>query len=554
MKLISSVKIERFRSIADAKLEEFGNFTALAGLNNSGKSNVLRALNAFFSGYGDPGRPISIESDYHRQYLKRKKAKKIRIAVRFSLPKQFTFRRGLEPVQTFLGGDTFEVAKEWNRQSAAPDYFLNDGEALDANERAKIDQFLSLISFRYIPNRVLPLDVVRNEHQSLRDVLTRRLARKAKNQDAAFKALQETSKSLVESLAREVHDACPGVNSVRLSTPSSWQDMIFAFGYKLVTGDVEIDDTAQGSGVQSLLMFQTLSLIDRDYFQKFGWKQAAVWAVEEPESSLHSSLEARVASYLAAVSIESSSRLQIVTTTHSDLILQYSDRPVFVVQFAGETKFQSGLSKRAVLEQAAKLGISRWVHPILAEPLNPIVLVEGKYDEGFVSRALRLLSPSSTICVRYLEQLEDGATGGVDHMLRYIKTNAGAVRMRAKDAPVIVLLDWDSEKKKNEFLQPFRPEDPFRVLVWPETAFNPKLGVTFRGIERHLSDRLISAADVGTGFVATKPDGTLMVERKDYSILKENVYSIMEKDLKPEDLVFATVFINEILTVATSGA
>ena len=53
--------------------------------------------------------------------------------------------------------------------------------------------------------------------------------------------------------------------------------------------DAEIDDASQGSGIQSLLMFETLSLIDRDYFQKFGWRQAAIWAVEEPESSLHSS-------------------------------------------------------------------------------------------------------------------------------------------------------------------------------------------------------------------------------------------------------------------------
>ena len=96
MKLISSVKIDDFSSIAEAASVEFGNFTALAGLNNSGKSNVLRALNAF-SGYGDPGKHISIENDYHRQYLKRKKAKKIRVAVKFSLPGQFTFRRKWSP-------------------------------------------------------------------------------------------------------------------------------------------------------------------------------------------------------------------------------------------------------------------------------------------------------------------------------------------------------------------------------------------------------------------------------------------------------------------------
>ena len=32
------------------------------------------------------------------------------------------------------------------------------------------------------------------------------------------------------------------------------------------------------------------------------------------------------------------------------------------------------------------------------------------------------------------------------------------------------------------------------MLVWPDTAFNLKLGVTFKGIERHMSDRLIGEA------------------------------------------------------------
>lgn len=253
------------------------------------------------------------------------------------------------------------------------EYFLNNQGPLEPNERGKIDQFLGLISFRYIPNRVLPLDVIRNEHQSLRDVLVRRLARKAKNQADAFKALRDTSSVLVKAVAAHVHDACPDVGDVRLATPASWQEMIFAFGYKLITGDIEVDDVAQGSGVQSLLMLQTLSLIDRDYFQKFGWKQAAVWALEEPESSLHSSLEATVANYLSELSRDVSSRLQIITTTHSDLVLQYSDMPVFVSQTDRDgTKIEKAENRRSVLERAAKFGISRWVHPILADPLNPI--------------------------------------------------------------------------------------------------------------------------------------------------------------------------------------
>ncbi len=37
-----------------------------------------------------------------------------------------------------------------------------------------------------------------------------------------------------------------------------------------------MDESEQVSGMQSLLMFETLHLIDRDYFQRFGWNQAAI--------------------------------------------------------------------------------------------------------------------------------------------------------------------------------------------------------------------------------------------------------------------------------------
>ena len=63
MKLISKVRIEGFRSIRRAAISELGNFTVFAGLNNSGKSNVLRALNAFFNAETDPGRYVDVDDD-----------------------------------------------------------------------------------------------------------------------------------------------------------------------------------------------------------------------------------------------------------------------------------------------------------------------------------------------------------------------------------------------------------------------------------------------------------------------------------------------------------
>jgi predicted ATPase len=88
-------------------------------------------------------------------------------------------------------------------------------------------------------------------------------------------------------------------------------------------------------------MFETLYLIDRDYFQKFGRRQAAVWAVEEPESSLHSSLEAHVAFFLRSISADPAGRLQIASTTHSDLVIQYADRTVIAKRAGEESLFET---------------------------------------------------------------------------------------------------------------------------------------------------------------------------------------------------------------------
>jgi hypothetical protein len=108
-----------------------------------------------------------------------------------------------------------------------------------------------------------------------------------------FEGLQATAEALVRTLSDDINKFAPDIAKVRLATASSLADLAFNFGYRLAEGGAEMEETEQGSGMQSVLMFETLHLIDRDYFQRFGWKQAAIWAIEEPESSLNTALEAR---------------------------------------------------------------------------------------------------------------------------------------------------------------------------------------------------------------------------------------------------------------------
>jgi len=551
MKLISEVEIRGFRSIQLAKLDEIGDFTCFAGLNNSGKSNILRSLNAFFNGQTEEGQFLDVDKDYFRPDLRKKKAKQISISVTFSLPAHFKFRKGLESVEELLGNKQFKIKKVWSRKESVPAYYLN-GKKLDLQERGTIDQYLEMINFRYIPNRVLPIEVVRKEHQALRDVLIRRLGRRAKGDKETFEAIQQTSEKMIYTLVKRIKEASPEIGQVRLATPTSWRDMVFAFGYRLGSGDIELDDSVQGSGIQSHLMLETLYLIDRDYFQKFGWRQAAIWAVEEPESSLHASLEARVASYLSSISLDPSSRLQVFCTTHSDLMLQYASKTVLVEKKDWNTLCSPMSGPRPAMERLSRMGVSRWAHPILHFPLDPVILVEGKYDHGFIEEALKHIRPKRPVRVCYLEQLDQaGKTGGKDDLLSYVKSQAQAIKGRQKDSPTIVVLDWDASKKRAEFSKPFREDDPFQALVWPQTAFNPKLSSSFRGIERHFSERMIRQAKRKLPDVFFKSSkGRWTVNSDDYGKVKAALYEIVKSGVKENDLVHTKDFIREILKAA----
>ena len=553
MRLISRVAIEGFRSIRQAELDDLSGFTALAGLNNSGKSNILRALNAFFNDETDPGKAVDVDADYHRPELRKKKRKRIRVTVEFSLPQHFQFRMGLESVSQLLGGTSFSIAKEWTREAAQASYFLN-GQVASREDSQKLNQFLGLIKFRYIPNRVMPTEVIRSEHQNLRDILIRRLARRAAQDQDAFRAIQETSSKMIASLGKRFREACPGQGNVTLATPTSWQEMAFAFGYRLGQGDVQIEDVAQGSGIQSLLMLETLYLVDRDYFQQFGWRQAAIWAVEEPESSLHSSLEARVASYLASIASDAASRLQVLATTHSDLIVQYAGETAIVTQQGSESQFRMERDPRKALDQLSTGGVLRWVHPLLHFPLDPVILVEGEFDVTFLERAFEIMQVGRQVRVADLARLEGGSDGGgVDRLKKYIKDNASAIRARRPEAPVVVLVDWDARGKVDSFAGLIDAPNTYKVLAWPDSALNPRLGRSFKGVERAFSDRIIQQAIDAGAQIGTKKSGQFVVSSDEYGEIKRQLEKVVNSSLQPDDLVHCREFLTRVLAEAGVG-
>lgn len=543
---IRDIEISRFRSIREAKLENLYDFSVLAGLNNSGKSNFLRALNLFFTGQPEPEVPFNLTRDYYRGELSAKKKKNIRISVHFTLPKSFKFRGGLAPVETLLGRD-FVITKEWIfRQTETIVYLNKSATPLSPDDALKVAQFLALISFRYVPNRVVPTDIIRKEQQALRDVLVRRLAKFKKQSEEVFNGLKETAESLVVSISDDIKKFAPDINRIRLATASSLADLAFQFGYKLEEGGAEMDEGEQGSGMQSLLMFETLHLIDRDYFQQFGWKQAAVWAVEEPESSLNTALEARTAHFLSRIAKEQTGRLQIIGTTHSDLMIQYSGCGYYIdkstIPNKGIETIAIAKTPRELVEHASRFGVSRWVNPVLLFPLEPLVLVEGKYDRDFLNecfRALRTVHPPRVSCLEDLKN--DPSKGGVDTLLSFVRENADVIKSRQSFAKICVLLDWDAKNKMASFSNIFKQGDPFIVMAWDETEANLNFTYTqtCRGIERFYPDTILTKARSSKpDFFFTNSAGvTILNKDKDQTTaFKKLLNELVNKGLQESDI------------------
>jgi hypothetical protein len=75
------------------------------------------------------------------------------------------------------------------------------------------------------------------------------------------------AEALVESLSAHISNCAPGVTKVSLATAKSLAGLAFQFGYKLVEGSFEMDESEHGSGMQSLLMFETLHLMIATIFR-----------------------------------------------------------------------------------------------------------------------------------------------------------------------------------------------------------------------------------------------------------------------------------------------
>ena len=538
MEFIQRVAVKDFRSLPGVSLAEMGDIAPLIGANGSGKSNVFRALNLFFNDIVEDGDPLDLKRDFREPGRRQKLQISVEVDLAFGAGLRKEFQSALDEVADGASDVTFRKTYSLDHLTDRVQVGLAVGrlgtelKPTSDTRRALAERLLSAVRFRYVPNHLHPSQLLLHEEDNIRRMLFSRLGAGKGFDESQMALMKEKAQNLMAPIEEAMKAATGDVDEVELDTPGGWKDLVWAFGLKLRSGQAQsYEAVLQGSGVQSVLAYSVLALIDTSFGGTFGWRVGTVWAIEEPESFLHADLQAALARRLNEYA--RGQRLQVLLTTHSQAFLGVSDHGYAVtMDGAGRTSIER--QSRAVLTRVAQSsGVTSFAHPLHTGPPKPMLLVEGKDDRALLNRAYLASSEPCPYDIISLEDLEDGLSGGVEQIRSYLHYNKAALRARPNESPVIVLLDWEVQASRESKINEELAEHPTSVCVrMPEDASNQDLSQEFVGIEGFLSTSFYEAAAEPLDLSLTQPvspteDQELGIKRSELKARKPAIHKLL---------------------------
>lgn len=297
---IDSVRIRNFRSIED-KTIHLDNLTVFTGHNDSGKSNLLKALNLFFNGETDFGRKFRFEDDYFRfAQVKKNKAKEVTIEVKFRAP------------ASYKSNDLIIWRKAWRATGQHEDSeygpIYQDGSQIQP--RSKIRFWTSQLKYRYVP-AIKGQGYFSYLLGDLHDVLATTIEAKLKDAGKDFvKKIREHTGIIEDYLLKNLE------LESQIQLPDDLRSLFSTLDFQTGHGGTLISLGKRGDGIQSRHIPSILKFIaeqENKNLKTGSPRVNTIWGYEEPENSL----EMSKAFKLAAEFTELSKDVQILLTTHS---------------------------------------------------------------------------------------------------------------------------------------------------------------------------------------------------------------------------------------------
>jgi len=318
MKVIEKIEIKYFRSFdggagrQKVEINDLKDINIFSGANDSGKSNILRALNLFFNNEIFPGIPFDLERDLSK--IQKTRSDEFALKKRGSGKKDVRQRDLLVKIRVYFrkekGGvlpESFFVEKTWdkngyNTKSRKHNIKKNIDQKKATAQEGQLSQFLNSIRFEYIP-AVKDRQFFNFLFKKLQNYLFEKQDKKHDNKftkhSLSFnESLKTETQSLFDEFKRSV-----GINA-GFKIPETLVDFFRTLGVETENGISLFD---RGDGIQARFIPDILNEISKDSVKK------VIWGFEEPENSY----EPMRCFRLAQDFVKYSETKQIFITTHS---------------------------------------------------------------------------------------------------------------------------------------------------------------------------------------------------------------------------------------------
>ena len=351
MDIIEQIEIKNFRSFGNRKEESYriskcNSLNIISGANDTGKSNILRALNLFFNKRTDLNSFLNFERDFYKKAdndSKEIKEELITIKIWFSnkknknknknknkiyLPEKFWVSRKWKKTSEFSQYDQFSsIEKSFEKEKKSNFDFFTE---LDTNNKVilksiyrasllkQLTDFLSSIQFHYVP-AIKDSSYFSHLYGELQQTLWKTKNSVVEEKKNAFeKSIQEETDILMSEFKNSINSKDNQLINPVFQLPS---DLINLFK-ALVVQTGEVDLTLRGDGFQAKLIPEILNFIavkelsftTTSIKPSYKSKKYFIWGFEEPENSY----EYKNAQVLAEKFRDFySSNAQIFITTHS---------------------------------------------------------------------------------------------------------------------------------------------------------------------------------------------------------------------------------------------
>jgi len=349
MKVIEKIEIKNFRSFdnrlkSKTQITKIADLNIFSGANDSGKSNVLRALNLFFNKKTNLVDFLAFNNDFFkRKIIDESIIREEMITVRISFWNEKNKNKNKENDFVRLP-ERFWVSRKWTKTSTFGSFNQDDGvetsfrkekgkkygiyydeidkgklklkQHVQASLSRQLSAFLESIQFHYVP-AIKDKSYFSHLYGELQQTLLKEINSEVNTNKQSFEqSIQKSTKDLMQEFEYVVKN-----KNFNISAVFELPDLIELFKTLIVqTGEVNL--LYRGDGIQAKLIPEILNFIAIKELQirpskiKQGEKQKKyfIWGFEEPENSYEYRNAQLLASRLKEVFINNA---QIFISTHS---------------------------------------------------------------------------------------------------------------------------------------------------------------------------------------------------------------------------------------------